>query len=118
LLGRRIAAGFSADASALHRVLEDVWADPLVLRRWQRLGLSLTEAQCERVVREATRRGLAGPQVRWLPRELATEGWALDARGYVQPAGEVHGVQRPVAWTPESAATNDRHTDPAAALAA
>jgi hypothetical protein len=83
LLARRIAAGFSADASALRRVLEDVWADPLVLRRWQRLALGLTEAQCERAVREATRRGLAGPQVRWLPRELATEGWALESRDYV-----------------------------------
>ena len=90
LLARRIAAGFSADTSALRRTLEDVWADPLVLRRWRRLGLSLTEAQCEHVVREATRRGLAGPQVRWLPRELATEGWALESRGYVQPTATPH----------------------------
>ena len=86
LLARRIAAGFSADATALRRALEDVWADPLVLRRWQRLALALTETQCERVVREAMRRGLAERAVRWLPRELATEGWALESRGYVSPS--------------------------------
>jgi len=86
LLARRIAAGFAADAAALRRTLEDVWADPLVLRRWQRLALALTEAQCEHAVREAMRRGLAGREVRWLPRELATEGWALETRGYVQSA--------------------------------
>lgn len=80
LLARRIAAGFSADASALRRALEDVWADPLVLRRWQRLATALTEAQCEGVVHEGMRRGMAGAQVRWLPREVATEGWALESR--------------------------------------
>jgi len=88
LLARRIAAGFSANyaagSAALHRVLEDVWADALVLRRWQRLALALTEAQCEQIVRTAQRRGLAGAQLRWLPRALATEGWALQSRGYVQ----------------------------------
>lgn len=86
LLARRIAAGFGSDQNALRRTLEDLWADPLVLRRWQRLALSLTEAQCERIAREAMRRGLAGAQIRWLPRELATEGWALESRGYVPMA--------------------------------
>jgi hypothetical protein len=103
---------------ALRRVLEDVWADPLVLRRWQRLATGLTEAQCEQVVREAMRRGLAGPQVRWLPRELATEGWALESRGYVQPARDARAAQQPLALPPERAATNDEHAHPTAALAA
>ncbi|MBE7417702.1 MAG: hypothetical protein HS128_08080 [Ideonella sp.] len=85
LLARRIAAGFAADGAALRRVLEDVWADALVLRRWQRLALALSEAQCEQIVRTAQRRGLAGAQLRWLPRALATEGWALQSRGYVTP---------------------------------
>jgi hypothetical protein len=86
LLARRVAAGYATDGIALHRVLEDVWADALVLRRWQRLATGLTEAQCEHLVREAMRRGLAGAQVRWLPRELATEGWALESRGYLKSA--------------------------------
>ncbi|HEX6016649.1 MAG TPA: hypothetical protein VFZ28_00990, partial [Burkholderiaceae bacterium] len=93
LLARRIAAGFAADTSMLCRVLEDLWSDPLVLRRWQRLALSLTEPQCEHVVREAMRRGLAGPQMRWLPRELATEGWALESRGFVQPASTIEPLR-------------------------
>jgi len=118
LLARRIAAGFSADSSALRRTLEDVWADPLVLRRWQRLALGLTEAQCEQVVREAARRGLAGHEVRWLPRELATEGWALETRGYVQPAGDARGAHRAGESPSDPAATNVEHTAPAAALAA
>ena len=86
LLARRIAAGYGEDADALRRALEDIWSDALVLRRWQRLALRLTEAQCESIVREAQRRGLAGPQVRWLPRALATEGWELESRGYIRPA--------------------------------
>jgi hypothetical protein len=67
LLARRIAAGCSADPSMLCRTLEDVWADPLVLRRWQRLTSALTETRCEHMVREAMRRGLAASDVRWLP---------------------------------------------------
>ncbi|HSW22232.1 MAG TPA: hypothetical protein VLJ62_05660, partial [Burkholderiaceae bacterium] len=73
LLARRIAAGRLGDAAALRRALEDLWRDPLVLRRWQRLALQLTEAQCEHVVQQAQRRGLAGPQQRWLPRDVATD---------------------------------------------
>lgn len=88
LLARRIAAGRLGDDGALRRVLQDLWCDPLVLRRWQRLSLRLTEAQCEHVVHQAQRRGLAGPQLRWLPRDVATDGWALASRGYVHPAGE------------------------------
>jgi hypothetical protein len=44
------------------------------------------------VVREAMRRGLAGREVRWLPRELATEGWALESRGHVQCAALDHAA--------------------------
>lgn len=95
LLARRIAAGRQGDAGALRRALEDLWRDPLVLWRWQRLALRLTEAQCEHVVQQAQRRGLAGPQLRWLPRELATEGWALESRGYVQPGGDVMSRAEP-----------------------
>ncbi|HEX7385096.1 MAG TPA: hypothetical protein VF291_12350, partial [Burkholderiaceae bacterium] len=29
------------------------------------------------------RRGLAGPALRWLPQDAATEGWALETGGYV-----------------------------------
>jgi hypothetical protein len=83
LLARRLAAGVQADAPALRRAMEDLWRDPLVNRRWQRLALQLTEGDCERLVQYAGRRGLAGEGWRWLPREMASEGWALETQGYV-----------------------------------
>jgi hypothetical protein len=115
LLARRIAAGFSADAASLRRALEDVWADPLVLRRWQRLSLSLTEAQCEHVVREAMRRGLAGREVRWLPRALATEGWALETAGYLEPASARPRLSalQPAHAAPVAAAAQAQHAEAA-----
>lgn len=86
LLARRIAAGRLDEPLALRHALEDLWRDPLVLRRWQRLALRLDAAGCERVVRAAERRGLAGPALRWLPQDAATEGWALETGGYVAAA--------------------------------
>jgi hypothetical protein len=64
------------------RALEDVWGDALVLRRWQRLALRLSEADCGRIVAAAEHRGLAGG-LRWLPRDLAMDGWAMETKGYV-----------------------------------
>lgn len=83
LLARRIACGRLDDRAALRRALEDLWRDPLVLRRWQRLALRLDAAACERIVQSAERRGLLGGALRWLPLEAATEGWALASGGYV-----------------------------------
>ena len=88
LLARRIAAGRLDHAAALRHALEDIWADALVLRRWQRLALRLDEAACERIVRLAQCRGLAGAALRWLPRDAATEGWALETGGYVASAAQ------------------------------
>ncbi len=83
LLARRVAAGPQIEGAALRRALEDAWTHPLVVRRWQRLALRLTAADCERLVERACRRGLAGRDCRWLPLAAATEGWALETRGYV-----------------------------------
>jgi len=83
LLARRLAAGVAADTAALRRAMEDLWCDPLVNRRWQRVALQLTEGDCERLVQYAGRRGLVGDGWRWVPREAATEGWALETRGYL-----------------------------------
>ena len=88
LLARRLAAGANADGPALRRAMEDAWLHPLVNRRWQRFALQLTESDCERLVQYAGRRGLAGDGWRWLPREAATEGWALDTRGYACEAAK------------------------------
>lgn len=81
LLARRIAAGPAADAAALRRAMEAAWAQPLVLRRWQRVALRLTPAQCERIVELAVQRRLAGSELRCLSFEAATDGWALETNG-------------------------------------
>jgi hypothetical protein len=83
LLARRLAAGTGLDALALRHVMEDVWCDPLVNRRWQRVALKLSEADAERLVRYAGRAGLAGPW-QWLDRTAAADGWALETQGYVR----------------------------------
>jgi hypothetical protein len=94
LLARRVAAGPQLAGAELRRAMEDAWTHPLVQRRWERLALQLTAQQCERVVQQACRRGLAGNDCRWLPSAVATEGWALETRGAAAsdtPAGASSG---------------------------
>lgn len=94
LLARRIAAGRLGDSPAMRRAMEDAWSDDLVNRRWQRLSLRLTEADCERLVRLADKRGLAGPSARRLERSLATDGWALETAGYAISAAPLRTAPR------------------------
>ena len=82
LLARRLVAGRIADALAERHAVEDLWRDPLINQRWQRLALRLTAEDCERIGRVAAERGLAGSGVRWLTAESATDGWALESSGY------------------------------------
>lgn len=94
LLARRLAVGRLTDARAERHAVEDLWRDPLVYRRWQRLSHGLTAADCDRIGRAAADRGLAGRGVRWLTDDAATEGWALATRGYL---GADHaGTARPL----------------------
>ena len=86
LLARRVAAGKLAGDAAERRAIEDMWLDPLVQRRWQRLALRLSEADCRWIARTAVERGLASSGIRWLERESATEGWALASAGYATDA--------------------------------
>lgn len=79
LQARRLGVGMQTTGAALRQALEDLWADAAVNRRWQRFALQLTEADCERLVRIAAKRGLAGKGWQWLPQAAATEGWALPA---------------------------------------
>ena len=85
LQARRLAIGMQTAGLALRHALEDLWADAAVNRRWQRFALQLTEADAERLVKIASRRGLAGKTWQWLPRATATEGWALASGGYAGP---------------------------------
>jgi hypothetical protein len=82
LLARRLAAGRLADVVAERHAVEDLWRDPLINQRWQRLALRLTADDCEGIGRVAAERGLAGNGVRWLTAESATDGWALESAGY------------------------------------
>jgi hypothetical protein len=82
LLARRLAAGKAASDGDERRMVEVMWLDPLVQRRWQRLALRLTEADCRRIGRIAAERGLASSGIRWLGTEAATAGWALESAGY------------------------------------
>ena len=85
LQARRLAIGMQTAGLALRHALEDLWADAAVNRRWQRFALQLTEADAERLVKIASRRGLGGRTWQWLPRATATEGWALATEGYAGP---------------------------------
>jgi hypothetical protein len=86
LLAHRIGAGPGADRDGLRRAMEAAWTQPLVLRRWQRVALRLTEAQCERIVGMAVQRRLAGTELRCLTLEQATEGWAMETCGLAMAA--------------------------------
>ena len=98
LLARRLAAGRFADAVAERHAVEDLWRDPLINQRWQRLALRMTAQDWERIGRAAAERGLAGSGARWLTEESATDGWALESAGYVVPKAQVSieaAIKRP-----------------------
>jgi hypothetical protein len=101
LLARRLAAGRITDVAAERHAVEDLWRDPLINQRWQRLALRLTADDCERIGRVAAERRLAGNGVRWLTAESATDGWALESRGY---AVDEHGPDQPQTLGPQEAA--------------
>ena len=83
LQARRLGLGQAVTGPALRHALEDLWTDAAVPRRWQRFALQLSEADCERLLRHALRRGLGGSGWQWLPRAAATDGWALVSEGDV-----------------------------------
>jgi hypothetical protein len=85
LQARRLAIGMRIAGPELRHALEDLWTDAAVNRRWQRFALQLSEADCERLVRLAARRGLGGSGWQWLPRAAATDGWALEREGAAAP---------------------------------
>lgn len=94
LLARWMDAGRQDDAAAVREALEDAWRHPLVNRRWQRLALLLTPAQCERLVEQAIRRGCAVGGFRWMDDDAAVDGWA------VARPGERETRRQPRAGTP------------------
>jgi len=92
LLARRLSAGPVLDTAAARRAMELAWADALVQRRWQRLALLLTSADCEQLLQRAARRGLMGAGKQWLNSSRATEGWALESAGQAPIVSGADGV--------------------------
>lgn len=107
LLARRLAAGRLCDALDERWAIEDLWRDPLVQRRWQRLALRLGEADCDRACQVTVQRGLAGPALRWMPLAVATDGWV--------PTEANPGMLTGYRATGAAAAPHDRGPAPAAA---
>jgi hypothetical protein len=105
LQARRLAVGTQTAGLALRHALEDLWADAAVNRRWQRFALQLTEADAERLVKTAARRGLGGKGWQWLPRAAAIDGWALATEGYAGLRPGWARAKPPVKHAPRAATT-------------
>lgn len=93
LLARRLAVGAQATAQQLRQAMEDTWGDTLVNRRWQRLATWLSAVDCEQLLQRASQRGLVVGGSRWLSRESATDGWAID-QALTAAAGTKPGSSR------------------------
>lgn len=86
LLPRAWDGGRTHDPQLLRQRLEDGWRQAPVLRRWQRFAAHLDAAGAEALVRQAVALGLGDTHVQVHASAQATEGWALETRGYVSPA--------------------------------
>jgi hypothetical protein len=93
LLPKVIAAGAPTDALRRRWALEDAWRDGEVLQLWQRFALQLDAELSQTLLERATAEGLMGQRVQLHSDEQATDGWALETRGYVratpQPAARI-----------------------------
>lgn len=84
LLPKVIAAGAPTDAQRRRWALEDAWRDPEVLKLWQRFALQLDAERSQALLERATAEGLMGQRVQLHSDEQATDGWALETRGFVR----------------------------------
>jgi hypothetical protein len=104
LLPRVLEAGRPADAAQARWAVEDAWRAPLVRQCWTRFARQLDAAQCQALLERAVAERLAGALIVALPAASATEGWALETRGYVAPGPAGPGAplrdpgQRQFAW--------------------
>ena len=83
LAPRVLTAQSAIDAQQIRWALEDAWTQPLLLKRWSRFALNLTAAQAESLVQRAALRGGAhSVHVQQHAAATATEGWALERKGF------------------------------------
>lgn len=85
LAPRVLALGDLQDAQQIRWALEDAWTQPLLQKRWARFALQLTAAQTEALVQRAAAKRLATMHVQQHALPSATEGWALERRGFCGP---------------------------------
>jgi len=83
LLPRVLEARRPTHALEWNWILEDAWHNPLVLRCWTRVARQLNADQAEQIVLRACAKRLCTQRVESLSQARATEGWALETRGYM-----------------------------------
>ena len=91
LAPRVLTAQSATDAQQVRWALEDAWTQPLLLKRWVRFALQLTAAQAESLVqRAAAKRLVQSLHVQQRAADAATDGWAIERRGFCAPSGTTH----------------------------
>jgi len=91
LAPRVLTAQSAIDPQQIRSALEDAWTQPLLLKRWVRFALQLTAAQAESLVHlAASKRLVHGLHVAQHANAAATEGWAIDRRGFRAAALTTH----------------------------
>ncbi len=110
LLARRPAGLETLDASARRQALEDLWSDPLLQRRWQRLALRLGDEAAQALLQRAQAEGCLGTGWRPLSLPLAIDGWDTAARA-PRPARPAR--RQPPAMAPAARRSEWAHDDAA-----
>ncbi|HEY4082322.1 MAG TPA: hypothetical protein VGM81_16645 [Burkholderiaceae bacterium] len=88
-LAPRVLALKEEDSAQQSRwALEDAWTLPLVQKRWAKFALQLDAQQAEDLVTRAARLQLATVHVQQHESQGATEGWALERRGFCGPVSQ------------------------------
>ncbi len=82
LAPRVLAAQALTEPQQIRWALEDAWQQTLVMKRWTRFALRLSAAQAEALVQRAAAKRLATVHVQRHAPPRATEGWALEQRGF------------------------------------
>ena len=105
LLPRVLEAGKLTETLTTRWAIEDAWRSPLVQQRWAQFARQLEPAQCESQLVRATARRLGTTQLSAIGDAHATDGWALETRGYVPhsllvaaPSAAEPQAQRQFAW--------------------
>ncbi|MEJ6007798.1 hypothetical protein WG899_19800 [Paucibacter sp. AS339] len=78
------------DEQQIRWALEDAWQQPLLQKRWIRFAQHLTASQAEALVqRAAAKRLISSVHVQQFSQPTATEGWALERKGFCAPSAQV-----------------------------